>query len=148
MIQTWQVLASLGIALCLAEFFTPSFFALPAGLAFLATSAFALAIDDWRIVAVILAGNLALVYATFQRFIWPRLQTTTTRSNADGMAGKVAVVIETIDPSMGQGEVKLYGDNWKVIASQSFAVGEKVRIVRTEGNRVVVVGVRDDIDPL
>lgn len=148
MIQTWQVFASLGIALCLAEFFTPSFFALPAGLAFLATAGFALAIDDWTILSVILAGNLALVYATFQRFIWPHLQTKTTKSNAEGMTGKVAVVIEAVDPTTGQGEVKLYGDTWKVIAAQAFAVGEKVRIVRTEGNRVVIAAMSDSIDAL
>lgn len=138
MIEPWHVFASLGIALALAEFFTPSFFALPAGLAFLATAAVALFSQDWTLLSVVLAVNLGIVYATFQRYVWPRLQTTMTRTNAEGMTGKIAVVTQAIDPVSGAGEVKLYGDTWKVIAQRPFSVGDQVRIIRTEGNRVIV----------
>ncbi|HXS17712.1 MAG TPA: NfeD family protein [Polyangiaceae bacterium] len=138
MIEPWQIFASLGIALALAEIFTPSFFALPAGLAFLATAGVALFTHDWTLLSVALAVNLSIVYATFQRFIWPKLQRKSTPTNAEGMSGKLAVVTEAIDPKTGSGEVKLYGDRWRVIAQQPFAVGDHVRIVRTEGNRVII----------
>ena len=137
-IEPWQVLASLGVVLALFEFFTPTFFALPAGLAFLATAVFALFTRNWSLLALLLALNLALVYALFHRFVWPRVSTRPTKTNAEAMVGKIAVVTEAIDPDSGSGEVKLYGDLWKVISEVPFSVGSRVLIVRTEGNRVVV----------
>jgi inner membrane protein len=138
MIEPWQIFAGLGIALALAEVFTPSFFALPAGLAFLATAGVALFSRDWTLLSVVLAVNLGIVYATFHRFVWPKLQRKSTRTNAEGMTGKLALVTEAIDPKTGRGEVKLYGDSWRVVADRPFQVGDHVRIVRTEGNRVIV----------
>jgi len=138
MIQPWQILASLGIALVLAEVFTPSFFALPAGLAFFATAGVALFSRDWTLLSVVLAANLAIVYVTFQRFVWPKLQRNNTRTNADGMTGKIAIVTAAVEPITGDGEVKLYGDTWRVVANRPFSVGDHVRIVRTEGNRVMI----------
>jgi len=138
MVEPWHVLASVGLALALVEVFTPSFFALPAGLAFLATAVVAAFTSKWELLSLVLAVNLATVYATFQRFVWPRLQKSNTKTNAEGMAGKTAVVTEAVDPNTGSGEVRLYGDRWKVIADRAYPVGDEVSIVRTEGNRVVI----------
>ncbi len=137
-IEPWQLLGSLGILLALAEFFTPTFFALPAGLAFLATAACAFTTQNWTVLALLLAINLAIVYSTFQRFVWSRLVPQSTKTNADAMVGQLATVSETIDPKTGAGEVKLYGDTWRVIAEQRYDEGQQVRILRTEGNRVVI----------
>ena len=136
--EAWQLLASIGVALALAEFFTPSFFSLPAGLAFIFTACFAAFIEGWTAIYLILAVNLLVVYTTFYLWVWPKLRKTAPKSAADAMAGKIATVSEVVDPKTGAGEVKLYGDTWRVIARESFSIGDKVLITGTEGNKVII----------
>lgn len=137
-VEPWHLLAAIGLLLTAAEIFTPTFFALPAGLAFMATAALGVFTDNSTILISALAVNLGIVYGTFYKFVWPRLQKNAPRSNADAMSGKIAVVTEAVDPRTGAGEVKLYGDLWRVISDQSFEVGERVNIVATRGNKVVI----------
>lgn len=137
-LEPWHVFASVGILLALMEVFTATFFTLPAGLAFLATAVVALFTQNWTILTFVLAVNLTVVYTVFYRWVWPRLRKTASKTNAEAMAGRIATVCTAIDPHTGEGEVKLYGDTWRVISRLPFAVGAKVRIVSTEGNRVVV----------
>ncbi len=137
-VEPWHLLAAIGLLLTAAEFFTPTFFALPAGLAFLATAAIGLFTESPTILAAALAVNLGIVYGTFYRFVWPRLQKNSPRSNADAMSGKIAVVTEAVDPVTGAGEVKLYGDLWRVVSRLPFEVGTRVAIVATQGNKVVI----------
>jgi membrane protein implicated in regulation of membrane protease activity len=137
-VEPWQLFAAVGLLLALAEFFTPSFFSLPAGLAFLVTALIAGFTDNWIALYAILAINLAIIYGIFYQFVWPRLGSKNPKTNADGMAGKIATVSEAIDPTSGGGEVKLYGDNFRVIAKETFAVGTRVMITATEGNKLVI----------
>lgn len=136
--EPWQILAVVGVVLLLVEFFTPSFFALPAGLAFLATAGLAAFVDDWRILLAALTSSLLVVYWIFQRHVWPSLKKGGTAMNASGMIGQTAVVSEAIDPGAGTGYVKLYGDTWRVVSEQAFDVGAKVKIIGTDGNKVVI----------
>lgn len=136
--EPWQLLAAAGLLLALAEFFTPTFFSLPAGLAFIATAILAAFIDDWTVLYICLAINLGVVYALFHRFVWPKVRTKESKTNADGMAGKIAVVCEAVDPASGAGEVKLYGDRFRVVSTQAFAEGSRVMITATEGNKLVI----------
>jgi membrane protein implicated in regulation of membrane protease activity len=137
--ETWQILAGVGVALLLIEFFTPSFFTLPAGLAFLATACLAPFVPDLRIVLAALTVNLLIVYWIFQQHVWPRMKRDRQETNASGMVGKTAIVTEAIDPTSGSGYVKLYGDSWSVVSDRAFEVGAKVKIIGTDGNKVVVV---------
>ena len=137
--ELWQILAGVGVSLLVVEFFTPSFFALPAGLAFLATACVAAFVSDVRIVLAVLTVSLLIVYWIFQQHVWPRVKRDRQETNASGMVGKTAVVIEAIDPATGAGYVKLYGDSWSVVSEQAFEVGAKVKIIGTDGNKVVIV---------
>lgn len=136
--EAWQILAVVGVLLLVVEFFTPSFFTLPAGLAFLATAFLAAFVTDWPILLGALTVNLLVVYWIFQRHVWPRVKKGRTETNASGMVGQTAVVTEAVDPEAGTGYVKLYGDSWRVVSDRAFDVGAKVKIIGTDGNKVVV----------
>ncbi len=136
--NAWQVLLVMGLLLAAVEMFTPTFFSLPAGIAFVLTAGVAAFVDDWVTILVVLALDLAAVYFVFYRFVWPRLEQTAPKMNAGGMSGKVATVSEPVDPTTEAGEVKVYGDRFRVIATQPFAVGTRVMITGTRGNRVVI----------
>ena len=136
--EPWQTFAVVGLLLGIAELFTPTFFSLPAGLAFLATALVGVFTDHWMTLYVVLAINLAMVYGVFYKFVWPRLAKVAPKTNADAMAGKIATVTEAVDPATDEGEVKLYGDKFRVVAKDTFAVGTKVMITATEGNRVLI----------
>lgn len=137
-LSAWQVFVVVGLLLAALEIFTPTFFALPAGIAFLMTAAVAVFLDDWVALFVILSVDLTIVYFVFYRFVWPRLERNAPKMNADAMSGKVATVTEAVDPASDRGEVKLYGDRFRVIASQSFSEGTRVMITHTQGNKVVI----------
>ncbi len=136
--EPWQILAALGLLLAILEFFTPTFFLLPAGVAFLATSVVALFVHNWTALCLLLAIHLGIVYFVFHSWVWPRLQRNAPRTNADAMAGQVGTVCEAVDPTTGAGYVKLYGDTWATVADRPFSVGTKVEIVGTVGNKVVI----------
>lgn len=139
----WLILAILGAFLAVAEIFTATFFALPAGIAFVLTAAFAPWFDTWPPLLGILAGWLVVTYVVFSLFVWPRMRPkATTGTGADGMIGKVATVTEAITRESGIGYVQLYGDSWRAISEQPFAVGDKVKILATEGNKVIVGSVQ------
>jgi len=137
-VEPWQSLAAVGVLLLLIEFFTPTFFTLPAGLAFLATAGLAAFVGDWPILLAALTVNLLIVYWIFQRHVWPRVKKNRKETNASGMVGQLAVVTEAVDPETGTGYVKLYGDSWRVVSDQAYDVGAKVKIIGTDGNKVVV----------
>lgn len=143
-IEPWQILAAGGLLLAIAEFFTPTFFSLPAGIAFLATSVFALFIHNWTALLLILAIHLGVVYWVFHSFVWPRLHKHAPRTNADAMTGKIGIVSEDIDPKTGAGYVRLYGDTWRVVAKERFTTGTKVMILGTVGNKVVIRALTGD----
>jgi membrane protein implicated in regulation of membrane protease activity len=137
--EPWQLLAAVGVLLLVLEIFTPSFFTMPAGIAFLVAAIVAVFAPDLRIVLASLTVALLVVYWIFQRHVWPYVKRGRQETNASGMVGKTAVVTEAVDPASGSGYVKLYGDSWSVVSEQAFDVGAKVKIVGTDGNKVVIV---------
>lgn len=135
--EPWTVFAIVGVGLIILEIFTPSFFMLPAGLAFLATAALSPLLPNLTTTLAVLAVNLVVTYAAFQRLVWPRVQKAAPRTAASGMIGKTATVTEAVRPD-APGYVKLYGDSWQALASEELEVGTRVVIVGIEGNKVVV----------
>lgn len=136
--EPWLVFAALGVLFALAEVFTPTFFALPAGVAFLVAALIASFLPGWTPSLAVLAVLLLVTYGLSYKLVWPRFQKPKTRTGADGLVGKIAEVTEEITLEGGVGYVKLYGDSWRAISEHSFRVGDKVEILATEGNKVVV----------
>lgn len=139
----WLILAVLGTLFAVAEIFTTTFFALPAGIAFLLTAAIAPWLKTWPPILAVLAAWLVVMYLIFSFFVWPRMRPKAkTGTGVDAMVGKIATVTEAITRESGIGYVQLYGDSWRAISEDPFAVGEKVMILATEGNKVIVGPVR------
>ncbi|MDD5066007.1 MAG: NfeD family protein [bacterium] len=59
-------------------------------------------------------------------------------ANVDGLKGRTAVVIMSIQPSLNQGLVKVDGEEWRAVAEEEVKKGEQVRIQEIEGNHLIV----------
>lgn len=137
--EPWLILAIVGALFAIAEIFSASFFALPAGIAFLLAALLAPVTKTWPVTIGVLAVLLTVTYLVFYFAVWPRVRMKDqSRTGASGMVGKIATVTEAITAESGIGYVKLYGDTWVAISETPFEVGNKVRILATEGNKVIV----------
>jgi inner membrane protein len=137
--EPWLILAIVGALFAISEIFSASFFMLPAGIAFMLTAAFAPLLKTWPPTLLTLAGLLTLTYMLFYFGVWPRMRAPkASQTGADGMIGKVAIVTQEITAESGVGYVQLYGDSWRAISETPFVSGAKVKILATEGNKVIV----------
>jgi inner membrane protein len=137
--EPWLILAIVGAVFAISEMFSASFFLLPAGIAFMLTAAFAPLLKTWPPTLLTLALLLAVTYLLFYFAVWPRVRIKKTElTGANGMVGKIALVTEAITEQSGTGYVQLYGDSWRAISETPFEAGTKVRILATEGNKVIV----------
>ena len=59
-------------------------------------------------------------------------------TNADRVIGHEGVVIKTIDPVAGKGQVKVDGQIWSAKCEVSVEEGKKVRVLSLEGVKAVV----------
>jgi len=58
-------------------------------------------------------------------------------TNVDSFIGKVAIVVKEIT-EIENGSVKFQGDIWTAMSSEHIEVGEQVRILAIEGNKLIV----------
>ena len=72
-----------------------------------------------------------------------RAQRQGPTSNVDALVGAHAVVKESIDNNKN-GRVLLYGSFWEARASNFIKVGERVRVVKVEGTKLVVEKISGD----
>ena len=59
-------------------------------------------------------------------------------TNADRVLGHEGIVIKTIDPIDGKGQVKVIGQTWSAKASRSIPEGAKIRVTGMEGVKLIV----------
>jgi membrane protein implicated in regulation of membrane protease activity len=113
---------------------------LPLGIACLLTAGAAFWVDSWAQLFALLALNSAIVFAVFQRLVRPRFAKAAKATAADALVGKEVVVTERIRGTGEAGYVKLYGDSWRAVSAsgRDHEVGDKVTILKTDGNKVVV----------
>jgi len=137
-IHAWQIYASLGLILAVSEIFIPGFIVLPIGIALGLTSLASVFISDLVMQMTVLAVCLIVVFFVIKKVLGLKLIVSTSKSNVDDMIGKEVRVFKTITSS-DSGSIKLYADEWTaVLESGEAAVGEKVRIVKIEGNKLFV----------
>ena len=136
--EVWQLLFAAGILMAAMEIFVPGFVLLPIGLGLILSSLFAPFVGSWPLLMVIMAVNISVVLYLMHRFVKPLMESHSVKSNADGMVGKVAVVIEEITATTGR--VKLYGDEWRAFTSDNEKIpqGAQVTIEKIDGNKVQV----------
>jgi membrane protein implicated in regulation of membrane protease activity len=59
-------------------------------------------------------------------------------TNADRVIGKEGVVIKTIDPIEGKGQIKVMGQVWSAKADGPIEEGTKIKVISMEGVKVRV----------
>lgn len=65
------------------------------------------------------------------------------RTNLDGIIGNIGIVTEKIT-SIESGEVKVSGKRWTAISDCSLNIGQKVRILKIDGVKVIVEKAEED----
>jgi membrane protein implicated in regulation of membrane protease activity len=133
----YQLLASIGLLLALAELLVSGFFMLPLGVAFLLTAVVAFWIDSWNILLPVLALFEFLSFISLRK--WFHSTPNPTPTNVDAMLGQECEVIEPIGPD-SSGYVKLFGDHWAARSASETEItkGSRVVITRIDGNKVWV----------
>lgn len=136
--EAWVFWLVLGAILMVAEILTPTFFIFWFGVGALAASLVSLYLGVYVQIIVFAIVSIVLVFFTrrlVQNWESPR------KIHVEEIAGKVAIVIETIDNRKGTGLVKINGDVWRAYAEDDDEViekGEHVKIMKVEGAHVVV----------
>ena len=132
--------AGLALLFFIAEIFTAGFFLVCFGIgAAVAAILAALGVDVlWQFVAFIGASALAIV---FVRPLASRVnQGTHNNVGIDRVRGKQAVVLETIDPLLATGRVRIDREEWRAdsVDGQPIAKDEIVEVQGVSGTRVLV----------
>lgn len=139
-IEIWQIYVIIGVILMISEIFAPGFILFPIGIGVLATALFTLFIEEttWQI--VILAINIAVALFLIRKYFHSKDSPNELKTNVENMIGKEAIVEHQIDNSNNQGYVKLYGDSWRALSSESEVIpkGTRVKIEGIDGNKVIV----------
>ena len=131
----WTVFA---VVMGIGEIFTAGFFLLP-----FAIGAAAAAILAWAGAAVlaqwlVFFGVSVFSLAYLRRFITRQDESEQPRVGANRWIGLDGIVIEDIDLAAGTGMVKVESEEWRAIAPQALAAGQKVVVTEVRGARLVV----------
>ncbi len=135
----WFIFATI---LIIAEIFTAGFFVACIGIAAIFSGIIAWIFPHNYILqwVVFILGNF-IMFVYIRRMVIKYLYKTEkeVKTNIYGIIGKEGMVIEKISPE-NPGYVKIYGDRWRAITSDDAIIekGEKVKIIKVEGNTVTV----------
>ena len=122
---SWEAWLILGIILAIAEIVVPGFV-----LACFAIGAFASSLTT------LITDNLAIQLASFSigtflsfisvRPFFTKMSKTTVKTNIDAYTGLTGLVVETIDPSTGQGRISIGGESWKARTEDNSKLEEEI----------------------
>jgi membrane protein implicated in regulation of membrane protease activity len=147
MILTWMHWVSFGIVLMIAELAIGSFFIFWFGLGSVLVGVLMLLAPGLPFAAQVLAwaaASILFVVLWFKVFKPNQLKTRVGLST-EQFSGEVGLVTRTIQP-FHKGQVQfqrpILGDEkWAALSDREIAVGERVRVVRVEGNIIRVQAV-------
>lgn len=133
----WAILAAVFI---IGEIFTAGFFLIWFGIgAALAAVLAALGFNTtWQIGAFALGSGVLVLFSRrfAERVTAPAPQAT----NVDRLIGQVGYVLDDIDNARNTGLIRVESEEWRAVGEDDTPVpqGEKVRVLRVDGNRLVV----------
>lgn len=125
------------LVLLIVEIFTSGFF-----LGALAVSTLVTAAGAWfgmtpaiqtAFFALLAIGSLLWVRPVFVTLLAP----DEVHTNTNALVGQTGTVVQQV-PAGGVGRVRLANEEWRAKSSQSFHVGDAVRILGVEGNTLTV----------
>jgi membrane protein implicated in regulation of membrane protease activity len=146
-LTAWQIFLALGLFCLTAEIFSLSFYLAPIGTAALITSLFSLWITSlaWQIVFFCLVS--VALYLSLGKLARKHFNAKTNLSGV-GLEKQTGTLIKTCESGHSPGKVRLYGDTWEVFwddsnaeyisAIRAIPEGARVRVIRVDGNRVVI----------
>lgn len=126
----------LGVALIVAEAFTPSFGVLGIGGAVAITLGATLLVDtdmpglalSWPVIAALGVASLAFALLVARMAVGSRRQPVTT--GREQMIGARAIVLEWQE---GRGAVQVHGERWQATGEEPFVAGDEAEVVGVEG---------------
>lgn len=90
-------------------------------------------------IQLLIFSIISLVLIIFTRpLLVKALGTRDVKSNVDALIGRQGVVIETVNPLTGEGQIKIGGEIWSVRASKPLALGTLVIVEAVQGVRLLV----------
>lgn len=131
--EVWHVWVIIALIFVIVEIFTTGFavMCISVGCLF---GAVASSMDfelKWQLLAF--AVGTALAFLTIRPIVCKLLyrKTNEVKTNVDALIGRRALVTERIDGELHPGRVKVDGDDWKAISSETtpLEVGEPVEII-------------------
>lgn len=131
--EVWHIWVIIALIFVIIEIFTTGFavMCISVGCLF---GAVASSMDfelKWQLLAF--AAGTALAFLTIRPIVCKLLyrKTKEVKTNVDALIGRRALVTERIDGELHPGRVKVDGDDWKAISSEttSLEVGEPVEII-------------------
>jgi len=132
----------IGIALIIAEAFTPGTFILVPGVALTIVGALIMAFPGasnsaWLPVIFLLAFVPAFLLAFYlYKHIAPPGRPTTLSS--DSLVGRVGLVKKDISPGNIRGKVNIENEIWSATSDQVITEGTSVEVVKVQGVKVIV----------
>ena len=140
LIYFWLLLA---LTFLLLELSTPGLFFFIAFAGGCSAAALATWLGCSLIVQCSVALVMALLFFTFLKYKYASVsQSSNAKTNIDALAGQEAIVIEDIS-YLKKGQVKVRGETWPAkidIDEGKIQKGQVVRVLRIEGNSVIVTG--------
>lgn len=141
-IPLWIIWLIAAIVFFIGEVLTEGFFLLWFSIGSLVALFFTLITDNMIILSgIFLATSTILLVSTkklTENFLNSRKK---VESNVNALIGKKARIIEALDPIEGFGKVKVNGEVWKALStdsSQKFKVGEEVIVEDIEGVKLII----------
>ena len=138
-----------GIIFILVEVFSLTFYFFPIGIAAIITGIFALLFSNIYIHAAIFVVTSILLLLFISKWRKSRFLKPTGSQFVAGLVGQLGVVIECYKSSLEPGKVKIFSDIWEIHWDAhhdkmllDLKVGDHVKVVAVEGNKVVVEKVR------
>lgn len=89
----------------------------------------------WQIVSFILVAGVLLVLT--RPVVKKYLKTNEIKTNVDAMVGMTAKVVKEINSDV-VGRVVVRSIDWAAISKETIAVGEHVRVLDVDGNKLIV----------
>jgi len=136
----WWMWVSAGILCLIIEIGTPGFYCFSIGMGAIIAGIFA---RFWGFTVQIVVFSIVTIisYLLMRRFAGVLLKADTKQSNIFALVDKTGIVVDHEILPTQRGYVKIDGEIWSAISvnpSESIAIGTFVKIVTTEGNKVIV----------
>lgn len=145
-LDAWHLWIIAGVALLIAEIFTPGFVLACFGIGGLAAGlAAALGLGLGLQIALFTAASLAIFFGLRPAYLKHMAAGPDLKTNSEALVGKRGRVIEAIVPLERRGRVQIGGEEWSAVSDddEDIEEGATILVLGVDGSRVIVA-----LDPL